>query len=99
MTLQLDEDAAESERPDMEVVGSEGILAVVAGSDTTSTTLVITLYYLFLHPEKMKKLREEIDSNFTKDEDAVDFAKLAEMQYLNGCMCVTFLSGLSSRKN
>ncbi|KAF7972354.1 hypothetical protein HWV62_18134 [Athelia sp. TMB] len=82
----LDEDAPESERPALEAVASEGILAVVAGSDTTSTTLTIVLYYLLRHPDKLKKLSAEIDLNFTKDEDAIEFTRLAEMQYLNACI-------------
>ena len=85
---QLDEEAPESERPALEAVASEGILAVIAGSDTTSTTLTIVLYYLLRHPDKLKKLSAEIDFNFIRDEDAIDFTRLVEMQYLNACMCV-----------
>ncbi|KZP20243.1 high nitrogen upregulated cytochrome P450 monooxygenase 2 [Athelia psychrophila] len=82
----INEDGLESERPPLEAVASEGILAVIAGSDITATTLTALFYYLLKNAEKLSKLRAEIDSHFARDEEPVDFGILAGMEYLNACI-------------
>lgn len=62
------------------------MLAVVAGSDTASIAIVQTIYFFMKHPEYVERLRKDIDAAFPNLQDAVDFGKLAEMPYLNGCM-------------
>ena len=37
------------------------ITNILAGSDTTAVSLSAILHYLCTHPEKMQKLRDEID--------------------------------------
>lgn len=82
----MDEDGAMSERPSMATVASDGVLAVVAGSDTTSTTLSVIWYFLLQNLSRFQRLRAEIDQNFTRDEEPLDFARMAVMPYLNSCM-------------
>jgi cytochrome P450 len=62
------------------------VLAIIAGSDTTSSVLAAFFYYLLLNPEAYKRLQEEIDSAFTGGEEALDTVKLSHMEWLNGCM-------------
>ena len=74
-----------------EVVVS-GELAIVAGSDTTSTTLSGIFFYLLTHPECYARLREEVDAVFPPGEgEPFDATRLAEMKYLNAVMCVSRL--------
>ena len=64
------------------------MLAIIAGSDTTSSVLTATIYYLLLNPGAYKQLQEEIDSTFTSVEEPLDTVKLSHMEWLNGCMWV-----------
>jgi cytochrome P450 len=43
----------------------ESNLLLVAGSDTTATTLAGVFYYLLRHPAALEKLRAEIEANFS----------------------------------
>ena len=65
------------------------MLAIVAGSDTTSSVLTAFLYYLLLHPVAYERLQEEIDSAFTGGEEPLDTVKLSHMEWFNACMWVT----------
>ena len=64
------------------------MLAIIAGSDTTSSVLTAILYYLLLNPEAYERLLEEIDCTFTSGEEPLDTVKLSHMEWLNCCMWV-----------
>jgi len=87
--FQSGEELPEAERPSVNDVAEDGGLAIIAGSDTTSSVLTALLYYLLFNPEAYKHLQEEVDSAFTIGEEPLDTAKLSHMEWLNGCMCVT----------
>ena len=70
----------------MKVVRSDGLLAVLAGSDTTATTFTALWYYFLLDPAKFDRLRNEIDTYFPNGEEPLDFNRMANMPYLNACM-------------
>ncbi|EKG14272.1 Cytochrome P450 [Macrophomina phaseolina MS6] len=55
-----------------------------AGSDTTAITLSATLYYLYNNPEKLNKLRDEIDTMAASGRisDPVSFQEAQDMPYL-----------------
>jgi cytochrome P450 len=72
----------------MPIVLSDGVLAVVAGSDTTATTLTALWYYLLLEPAKLDRLRNEVDTCFPPGEEPLDFTRMVNMPYLNACMWV-----------
>ena len=87
--LQSGEELPEAERSSVDDVAQNGELAIIAGSDTTSSVLTALLYYLLLNPEAYKRLQEEVDSAFTSGEEPLDAVKLSRMEWLNGCMCAT----------
>jgi len=64
------------------------MLAIIAGSDTTSSVLVAFVYYLLLNPEAYRRLQEEVDSAFLDGDEPLDTVKLSQMEWLNCCMCV-----------
>lgn len=86
---QIDEDGVEPIKPSMPNVRSDGLLAFVAGSDTVATALSHTFYFLLQNPRCYQLLQKEVDENFPRGEDPMDFSKQADMPYLNACMFVS----------
>ena len=84
--LQSGEALPEEERPSLGNVATDGGLAIVAGSDTTSGALTSTLFYLLCHPEAYESLQAEVDEAFPSGEEPLDVTKLSRMEWLNGCM-------------
>ncbi|KAL5507847.1 hypothetical protein ACEPAH_5465 [Sanghuangporus vaninii] len=80
----IDEDGMEKEPPtDAEVI-SDGVLAILAGSDTTATVISGLFYHLLQHAEDYIRLQGEVDQTFPPGEgDATDASKLSEMVFLN----------------
>ncbi|CBX98545.1 similar to benzoate 4-monooxygenase cytochrome P450 [Plenodomus lingam JN3] len=46
---------------------SESLLQIVAGSDTTATTLRCTLLYIVTHPQVYRRLQEEVDAEIASN--------------------------------
>jgi cytochrome P450 len=59
---------------------------IVAGSDTSSTTLSATLYYLLRNPACLEQVTSEIRSTFTDKEDIRTGPKLQSCHYLRACI-------------
>jgi len=93
--FQSGEELPEAERPSVNDVAEDGGLAIIAGSDTTSSVLTALLYYLLLNPEAYKHLQEEVESAFTSGEEPLDTVKFRHMEWLNGCMCVIMREEIS----
>jgi len=70
----------------MPTVQSDGLLAVVAGSDTVATTLTVLWYYFLRNPLVLSRLRDEVDAYFPSGEEPLDFTRMVNMPYLNACM-------------
>jgi cytochrome P450 len=82
---QSDEGGAEKEEIPFDIVTSDADLVVVAGTDTTKTTLSTLFFYLLSNPEKFSKLREEIDL-FYPVEEPLSSKHFQAMNYLDACM-------------
>ncbi|KAH9029477.1 high nitrogen upregulated cytochrome P450 monooxygenase 2 [Lactarius pseudohatsudake] len=80
------EELPESERPSPADIAQDGQLAIIAGSDTTSSVLTAALYYLLRNPVVYERLQAEVDSAFPSGEEPLDVAKLSQMEWLNGCI-------------
>ncbi|KZP25865.1 cytochrome P450 [Athelia psychrophila] len=81
-----DEEGLEPTKPTMPALFSDGALAIIAGADTTSTTLSVIGYFLLVHPEHFQRLRAEIDQFFPDRADPIDFTKMVGMPFLNACI-------------
>ena len=84
--VQSGEELPEVERPSLNDVAKDGVLAIVAGSDTTSGALTATLYYLLCNPTAYDSVQAEVDTTFPTGEEPLDVTKLSQMEWLNGCM-------------
>lgn len=62
-------------------------LAIIAGSDTTSTTLVAVLYLLAKNPDQQRLLQHELDSLAEQSSgEKITFRMLLEAPFLNSCI-------------
>ncbi|KII88389.1 hypothetical protein PLICRDRAFT_54227 [Plicaturopsis crispa FD-325 SS-3] len=82
----MDEEGLEPVKPSRRDVISDGALAIIAGSDTTATTLAALWHYLLPDAVAHKRLKVEIDAAFPEGLEPVDTAKLASMPFLNACI-------------
>ncbi|KAL4865830.1 hypothetical protein BDV12DRAFT_210914 [Aspergillus spectabilis] len=62
---------------------AEAELIIVAGSDTTATTLTNSTFELLRHPEHITKLRTEFDELIDKDMGEITPDDLAKLPHLN----------------
>ena len=85
-SLQSNEGSTEGDRPSPGYLAANGVLAIIAGSDTTATALAATLFYILRHPTAYQRLKEEVAANFAEGEEPTDVSKLAKMEWLNGCL-------------
>jgi len=82
---QSDELGAEKEEIPFDIVINDGDLVVIAGSDTTKTVLSSLFFYLLCNPEKLARLREEID-RFYPPGESLSSEHFQEMSYLDACI-------------
>ncbi|EER23657.1 hypothetical protein D8B26_001785 [Coccidioides posadasii str. Silveira] len=68
-----------------ELWGESNVL-MIAGSDTTSTSLAATIFYLVRTPDALAKLKKEVRDTFDDVEEIVTGPKLNELVYLRACM-------------
>ncbi|RBR24491.1 uncharacterized protein FIESC28_02687 [Fusarium coffeatum] len=62
----------------------EGTVILFAGTETTSRTLAITIFYLLTHPECLKKLRDELSSLPKSKNNQHPLSTLENLPYLSG---------------
>ncbi|KIK41727.1 hypothetical protein CY34DRAFT_24266 [Suillus luteus UH-Slu-Lm8-n1] len=72
-----------SSPPTFAEVASDGVLAIVAGSDTTATTLSSLFLSLLRHPQAYYRLQAEVDRFFPPGEDVYSTVHHPHMSYLN----------------
>jgi cytochrome P450 len=65
---------------------AESGLIVVAGSDTTSTTIAAAFFYLARNPKVMTRLTKELTSTFADVEEIRTGQKLSSLPYLRAVM-------------
>ncbi|SCO91339.1 related to Isotrichodermin C-15 hydroxylase [Fusarium oxysporum] len=63
-----------------EIVGNSSIL-IIAGSETTATTLSGVTFLLSTHPVVLKKLTEEVRSSFTSEHE-IDLLSVQKLSYM-----------------
>ncbi|KAF3937911.1 hypothetical protein ABW19_dt0209692 [Dactylella cylindrospora] len=75
-------DPETGEKLSMPELWSESNVLMVAGSDTTSTSLAATIFWLVRHPRALERLEKEIRSTFNDIEEIVSGATLNTCNYL-----------------
>ena len=72
----------------MQQLVDDGVLAIIAGADTTSSAFTSLTYCLLTHPDAYEKLQAEIDKFYPAGEDALDTKHHRDMSYLTAVMYV-----------
>lgn len=67
-------------------LGMEGNTLIVAGSDTSSTTMSATLFYILQSQACLARVTEEVRSTFDREEDIHSGPKLQSCSYLRACI-------------
>ncbi|KAI6780213.1 Isotrichodermin C-15 hydroxylase-like protein [Emericellopsis cladophorae] len=65
---------------------AESNLLIIAGSDTTSTAMAATLFYLVRSEHALRKVTEEVRRAFSDVEEIVQGPALASCTYLRACI-------------
>lgn len=65
------------------------LLFLLAGYETTSTTLAYIMYEMSVNPEAQKRLQEEIDELFPENADNPSYDQIQKMEYLDMVWCET----------
>ncbi|XP_061532764.1 thromboxane-A synthase [Phycodurus eques] len=68
-----------------EIVG-QAFVFLLAGHETSSSTLAFTCYLLAIHPECQRRVQEEVDDFFSKHESP-DYTNVQELKYLDMVVC------------
>ncbi|EMD31235.1 hypothetical protein CERSUDRAFT_119940 [Gelatoporia subvermispora B] len=81
-----DEDGLEKHKRSLPEVINDGILALIAGSDTTANVLTNLFYFLLANPAEYKRLQAEIDKYYPAGENALDTKHHQTMPILNAAI-------------
>ncbi|KAJ7864745.1 cytochrome P450 [Mycena olivaceomarginata] len=81
-----DEAGLEKEKPTLETSAADGIIAVIAASDTTASTLSSFVWFLLSHPEYYRRVQLELDSVIVDGDDPFDANKHQELHFLSACI-------------
>ena len=59
-------------QPAVQQIIDDGIVAIVAGADTTSSALTSLIFCITTHPDTYKQLQAEVDQFYPAGEDVCD---------------------------
>ncbi|KAJ7074047.1 high nitrogen upregulated cytochrome P450 monooxygenase 2 [Mycena amicta] len=82
----MDEDGHEKTKPTLQEVVVDGVLAIVAGSDTSSTALISFIWCMLTNPEIYARVRAEVDAVYPDPEAIYDSEKHGELTLLTACL-------------
>ena len=83
---QSNEDNAEAVSPPRHTVVSDGVLAIIAGSDTTSSVICNAIWAILQRPDVYQRLQAEVDKFYPPGEDSLDGKRIYDMHYLEAVM-------------
>lgn len=94
----LNSDLPTEEKSDARL-GDEAQLIVAAGLITTSWALTVSSFHIINNPKILQKLREELETAGITPTVPLDWHKLEQLPYLNGCVheAVRLAHGVTTR--
>lgn len=70
----------------MDAITQDGVLAMIAGSDTTSSVLSHVIYCLLRNPSTYARLQAEVDKFYPPGENSLDPRHINSMPYLEAVL-------------
>ncbi|KAJ7254709.1 cytochrome P450 [Mycena haematopus] len=81
-----DEGCLEKEKPNLKTSAADGIVAIVAASDTTASALSSIIWFLLSNHEYYRRVQQELDSVIVEGDDPFDVNKHQELLFLSACI-------------
>ncbi|KAJ7745908.1 cytochrome P450 [Mycena maculata] len=81
-----DEAGLEKEKPTLESSAADGIVAIVAASDTTASTLSSLMWFLMSNPELYQRVQVELDGVYPEGADPLDVSQHDQLVFLSACI-------------
>ncbi|KAJ7681748.1 cytochrome P450 [Mycena rosella] len=81
-----DEAGLEKVQPILEDSAADGIVAIIAASDTTASALSSLVWFLLSSPEYYRRVQLELDTVFVDGDDPLDVSKHAQLRFLSACI-------------
>ncbi|KAF7308180.1 hypothetical protein HMN09_00665800 [Mycena chlorophos] len=82
----MDEEGHEKVKPPVHDVVVDGVLIIVAGSDTSSVALSYFIYCMLCNPELYARAQAEVDSVYPDVESCLDSTHHDELKFLTACI-------------
>ncbi|KAJ6490679.1 cytochrome P450 [Mycena vitilis] len=82
----MDDAGLEKEKPTFAEVVADGVLSIIAGSDTTSTAISTFVWFILSHPEIYRRVQAEVDSVYPAGDSLLDDSKHDELVFLRACL-------------
>ncbi|KAL3471262.1 cytochrome P450 [Aspergillus californicus] len=84
--LSARENDPETEEAELLKLHLDSKIIIVAGSDTTASTVTFLFYHIAREPGLLGRLREEIEALSGNDRSSIDHRKIQAAPLLNGCI-------------
>ncbi|KAJ7481150.1 cytochrome P450 [Mycena galericulata] len=81
-----DEAGMEKEKPTFGEVVADGVLSIVAGSDTTSSALSSFVWFILSNPDVYRRVQAEVDVVYQTGDTLLDSSRHAELKFLTACL-------------
>ncbi|KAK1221394.1 hypothetical protein PQX77_015801 [Marasmius sp. AFHP31] len=82
-----DEEGHEKVKPRGDLVGPDSLAAIIAGSDTTATSMANFFWCILSHPEAYKRVVNEVDAEYPRGTDPLlDNSRYGNLKFLKACL-------------
>ncbi|KAJ7805633.1 cytochrome P450 [Mycena olivaceomarginata] len=83
---QMDEAGMEKQKPTFAEVVADGVLSIIAGSDTTSIAISSFVWFILRNPDIYRRVQAEVDSVYADGDSLLDALKHDELRFLTACL-------------
>ncbi|KAJ7172021.1 cytochrome P450 [Mycena filopes] len=82
----MDEAGMEKEKPSFAEVVADGVLSIIAGSDTTAIALSSFVWFILSNPDAYRRVQAEVDAVYADGESMLDVSRHGDLRFLTACL-------------